>query len=141
MTAYGGRDLYSSREKQDQDMRFMRAGVFPFIATFTITVLLAVVTLLKVRDERFRTERAVAVCAILVVPFMTVRLASSAGSHFSGQNSVLSPLSKQESGVWLHFVMVVVMEYVVVLAATAVALCARRGVVVEDEKMEREDDV
>lgn len=140
MTAYGGRDLYSAHDHKDQDMRLMRAGIFLFIATFTITVILAVVSLLKVREPRFGTERAAAVCAILVVPFMTVRLAFSTGSLFSGNDSVLNPMSGDDTGVWLHFVMVVVMEYTVALATTAVALDARRAVVVDD-KVEKGDEV
>jgi hypothetical protein len=61
---------------------------------------------------------------------MSVRLAFSAGSLLSGQDSVLNPMSSEETGIWLHLFMVVVMEYVVALSATAVALTARRVVVV-----------
>ncbi|ORY61463.1 uncharacterized protein BCR38DRAFT_487220 [Pseudomassariella vexata] len=128
MTAYGGRDLYSAGQNQAQDLRLMRAGIFLFIAAFSATVILAVTTLLKVREKCYRTERATAVCALLSVPFMSVRLAFSVGSLFSGQDSVLNPLSDDEAGIWLHFFMVIVMEYVATLSATAVALTARRVV-------------
>lgn len=126
MTAYGGRDLYSARENQGKDMTLMRVGIFLFIATFTITIILAVVTLLKVREKCYRVERAAAVCALLSVPFMSVRLAFSAGSLFSGEDSVLNPMSDDNTGIWLHLFMVIIMEYVAVLSATAVALTARR---------------
>lgn len=129
MTAYGGRDLYSARQNQAEDLRLMRAGIFLFIAVFSVTVILAVVTLLKVHEKCHGTERAAAVCALLSVPFMSVRLAFSAGSLFSGQKSVLNPLSHNDTGIWLHFLMVIVMEYVAALSATAVALTARRVVI------------
>ncbi|KAA8643894.1 hypothetical protein EYZ11_006634 [Aspergillus tanneri] len=129
MTAYGGRDLYTSRDSQAQDLRLMRAGIILFIALFAGTVLLSVITMLKVRVKLYRSERAAVVCALLCVPFMSVRLAFSAGSLFSGERSVLNPMSEDETSIWLHFLMVIVMEYIVTLSATAVALTARKVVV------------
>lgn len=129
MTAYGGRDLYTSRDSQAQDLRLMRAGIILFIALFAGIMVLSVITMLKVRVKFYRTERAAVVCALLCVPFMSVRLAFSAGSLFSGQGSVLNPMSEDETGIWLHFLMVIVMEYIVTLSATAVALTARKVMV------------
>ncbi|RHZ60715.1 uncharacterized protein CDV56_108333 [Aspergillus thermomutatus] len=129
MTAYGGRDLYTSRDSQSQDLRLMRAGIILFIAIFASVVVLSVITMLKVRVKFYRTERAAVVCALLCVPFMSVRLAFSAGSLFSGEGSVLNPLSEDDTGIWLHFLMVIVMEYIATLSATAVALTARKVVV------------
>lgn len=129
MTAYGGRDLYTSKDSQAKDIRLMRAGIILFIALFTGVVLLSVVTMLKVRVKFYRTERAAVVCALLCVPFMSVRLAFSAGSLFSGEQSVLNPMAGDETSIWLHFLMVIVMEYIVTLSATAIALTARKVVV------------
>ncbi|KAK2768750.1 hypothetical protein FQN54_000606 [Arachnomyces sp. PD_36] len=126
MTAYGGRDLYSARENQGRDMTLMRVGIFLFIATFTITIILTIFTMLKVSEKRHRIERAAAVCALLSVPFMSARLAFSAGSLFSGEDSVLNPMTDNDTEVWLHLFMVIIMEYVVVLSATGVALTARK---------------
>jgi hypothetical protein len=129
MTAYGGRDLYTSRDSQAQDLRLMRAGIILFIALFAGIIVLSVITMFKVRVKFYRTERAAVVCALLCVPFMSVRLAFSAGSLFSGDGSVLNPMSGDETGIWLHFLMVIVMEYIVTLSATAVALTARKVMV------------
>ncbi|KAL4998609.1 hypothetical protein BDV10DRAFT_184994 [Aspergillus recurvatus] len=129
MTAYGGRDLYTSRDSEAQDLRLMRAGIALFIALFAGTVLLSVITMLKVPMKFYRTERTAVICALLCVPFMSVRLAFSAGSLFSGQRSVLNPMAEDETSIWLHFLMVIVMEYIVTLSATAVALTARKVVV------------
>ncbi|GES65080.1 hypothetical protein ATEIFO6365_0009057500 [Aspergillus terreus] len=129
MTAYGGRDLYTSRDSQAQDIRLMRAGIILFIALFAGVILLSVITMLKVRVKFYRTERAAVVCTLLCVPFMSVRLAFSAGSLFSGEQSVLNPMAGDETSIWLHFFMVIVMEYIVTLSATAVALTARKVVV------------
>lgn len=139
MTAYGGRDLYSARENQDRDMTLMRVGIFLFIATFTITVILTVITMLKVQSKQHRVERAAAVCALLSVPFMSARLAFSAGSLFSGEDSVLNPMSDDGTSVWLHLFMVIIMEYVVVLSATAVALTARKVEVSRDSGFGKDD--
>jgi hypothetical protein len=38
-------------------------------------------------------------------------------------------MSGDETGIWLHFLMVIVMEYIVTLSATAVALTARKVMV------------
>ncbi|GAB1214342.1 hypothetical protein ATERTT37_003504 [Aspergillus terreus] len=114
MTAYGGRDLYTSKDSQAKDIRLMRAGIILFIALFAGVVLLSVVTMLKVRVKFYRTERAAVVCALLCVPFMSVRLAFSAGSLFSGEQSVLNPMAGDET---------------ITLSATAVALTARKVVV------------
>lgn len=129
MTAYGGRDLYTSRDNQAQDLRLMRAGIALFIAVFIGTVLLSITSMLKVQMKSYRTERAAVVCALLCVPFMAVRLAFSAGSLISGEASVLNPMSEDETSIWLHFFMVVVMEYIVTLSATAISLTARKVVV------------
>jgi hypothetical protein len=126
MTAYGGRDLYTSGDNQVQDLRLMRAGIILFIALFAGIIVLSVITMLKARVKFYRTERAAVVCALLCVPFMSVRLAFSSGSLFSGDGSVLNPMSEDETGIWLHFLMVIVMEYIVTLSATAVALTARK---------------
>lgn len=128
MTAYGGRDLYSADENRLEDLRLMKAGIILFIGIFTVTVVLAVVTMLRVHEQAYRTERTATICALLSVPFMSVRLAFSAGSLFSGRDSVLNPLANSTTGIWLHLFMVIVMEYVLVLSATAVALTARRAV-------------
>lgn len=130
MTAYGGRDLYSAHEHQTEDLTLMRAGICLSIGIFTTTVILSVITLFKVQGG-YHAERAAAVCAVLAIPFMSVRMAFSAGSLFSGQDTVLNPMADDETGVWLHFFMVIIMEYVVVLSATAVALAASRVVVVD----------
>ncbi|RLM00039.1 hypothetical protein CFD26_108197 [Aspergillus turcosus] len=129
MTAYGGRDLYTSRDSQAEDLRLMRAGIILFIALFAGIIILSVVTMLKVRVKFYRTERAAVICALLCVPFMSVRLAYSAGSLFSGEGSVLNPMSEDDTGMWLHFLMVIVMEYIVTLSSSAVALTARKVVV------------
>ncbi|KAL3429206.1 hypothetical protein BDV09DRAFT_200830 [Aspergillus tetrazonus] len=129
MTAYGGRDLYTSRDHQAQDLRLMRAGIALFIAVFIGIVLLSITSMLKVQMKSYRTERAAVVCALLCVPFMAVRLAFSAGSLISGDGSVLNPMSEDETSIWLHFFMVVVMEYIVTLSATAIPLTARKVVV------------
>ncbi|RHZ68705.1 hypothetical protein CDV55_102238 [Aspergillus turcosus] len=129
MTAYGGRDLYTSRDSQAEDLRLMRAGIILFIALFSGIIILSVVTMLKVRVKFYRTERAAVICALLCVPFMSVRLAYSAGSLFSGEGSVLNPMSEDDTGMWLHFLMVIVMEYIVTLSSSAVALTARKVVV------------
>jgi hypothetical protein len=129
MTAYGGRDLYTSRDSQEQDLRLMRAGIVLFIALFAGIIILSVVTMLKVRVKFYRTERTAVICALLCVPFMSVRLAFSAGSLFSGDGSVLNPMASDDTGIWLHFLMVIVMEYIVTLSSTAVALTARKVVV------------
>ncbi|KAL4769173.1 hypothetical protein BDW60DRAFT_210259 [Aspergillus nidulans var. acristatus] len=128
MTAYGGRDLYTSRDNQAQDLRLMRAGIALFVAVFIGIVLLSIISVLKVQMKRYRTERAAVICALLCVPFMTVRLAFSAGSLFSGEGSILNPMSEDETSIWLHFLMVIVMEYIVTLSATAVSLTARKVV-------------
>jgi hypothetical protein len=104
----------------------MRAGIILFIALFAGIIVLSVITMLKARVKFYRTERAAVVCALLCVPFMSVRLAFSSGSLFSGDGSVLNPMSEDETGIWLHFLMVIVMEYIVTLSATAVALTARK---------------
>lgn len=130
MTAYGGRDLYSAGKNEARDVRLMRAGIFLFITAFTATAVLTVVTLLKVRDRRYRNERAATVCALFSVPFMSVRLAYSAGYLFSGHDSVLNPLSQDDTSIWLHFFMVIVMEYAATLSATSIALTAKRVVTV-----------
>lgn len=142
MTAYGGRDLYTTDEHQTKDLTLMRAGISIFIAIFGITVLLSVITLFKVQGG-YGNERAAAVCAVLSIPFMSVRLAFSAGSLFSGEGSVLDPMAEDDTGIWLHLFMVVVMEYVVVLSATAVALGSRRVVLVEkkDDGFDKEIEV
>ncbi|OJJ40145.1 hypothetical protein ASPWEDRAFT_102071 [Aspergillus wentii DTO 134E9] len=140
MTAYGGRDLYSNRDHQTKDLQLMRAGIVLFISAFIITVTLGGVTLMKVREKCYRTERTSTVCAILCVPFMAVRLAYSAGSLFSGEGSVLSMLGTSDTDIWVNFLMVIVMEYVVTLSATAVALTARRVVVMEVKKDPLEDE-
>lgn len=126
MTAYGGRDLYTTRKTQSKDLKLMKAGIFLFIGAFSISIILAIVTLFRARSIFKRTERTAAICALLCVPFMSVRLAYSAGSLFSGQGSVLNPLSDDDTSIWLHFLMVIVMEYIPTLSATAVALTARR---------------
>ncbi|KAL4888822.1 hypothetical protein BDV59DRAFT_210940 [Aspergillus ambiguus] len=136
LTAYGGRDLYTSSDNQAQDLRLMRAGIMLFIALFSGIVLLSVMTMLKVRVKFYRTERAAVVCALLCVPFLCVRLAFSAGSLFSGDQSVLNPMSEDETSIWLHFLMVIVMEYIATLSATAVALCARKVVVLTAGKVD-----
>jgi uncharacterized membrane protein YhaH (DUF805 family) len=128
MTAYGGRDLYTSRDNQAQDLRLMRAGIALFVAVFIGIVLLSIISMLKVQMKRYRTERAAVICALLCVPFMTVRLAFSAGSLFSGEGSILNPMSEDETSIWLHFLMVIFMEYIVTLSATAVSLTARKVV-------------
>lgn len=107
----------------------MRAGIVLFIALFAGIIILSVITMLKVRVKFYRTERAAVICALLCVPFMSVRLAYSAGSLCSGEGSVLSPMSEDDTGIWLHFLMVIVMEYIVTLSSTAVALTARKVVV------------
>ncbi|KAJ5822842.1 hypothetical protein N7447_005182 [Penicillium robsamsonii] len=136
MTAYGGRDLYTSRDSQAQDLRLMRAGIILFIAIFAAIVLLSIITMPKVRVKVYRTECTAVVCVLLCVPFMSVRLLFSAGSLFLGSQSVLNPMSENETGVWLHFLMVIVMEYIVTLSATAVALTAKRVVVLTAGKFE-----
>lgn len=129
MTAYGGRDLYTNQNKHEQDLRLMRAGSVIFIAIFVGVIVLSVVTMLKVRVKFYRTERAAVVCALLCVPFISSRLAYSVGSVFSGADSVLNPMSKSETSLWLHFLMVIVMEYIATLSSAAVALTARKVVV------------
>ncbi|KAL4983813.1 hypothetical protein BDW68DRAFT_191008 [Aspergillus falconensis] len=133
MTAYGGRDLYTSRDSQAQekekDLRLMRAGIILFIALFVGIILLSVITMLKIPMKFYRTERGAVICALLCVPFLSVRLSFSAGSLFSGERSVLDPMSENDTSIWLHFLMVIVMEYVVTLSATAVALTAKKEVV------------
>ncbi|KAF7715292.1 Uncharacterized protein PECH_007296 [Penicillium ucsense] len=129
MTAYGGRDLYTSQNRQEQDLRLMRAGIVIFIAIFVGVIVLALFTMLKVQVKFYRTERAAVVCALLCVPFMSVRLVYSAGSVFSDANTVLNPMSKDGNSIWLHFLMVIVMEYMVTLSSTAVALTARKVVI------------
>ncbi|KAF9890660.1 hypothetical protein FE257_005791 [Aspergillus nanangensis] len=129
MTAYGGRDLYTSGDSQAQDLRLMRAGIILFMALFAGIVLLSIITMFKVQVKFYRTERAAVVCTLLCVPFMSVRLAFSAGSLFSGDQSVLNPMSDDETSIWLHFFMVIVMEYIATLSATAVALTARKVLV------------
>ncbi|KAL4737899.1 hypothetical protein BDV11DRAFT_171498 [Aspergillus similis] len=128
MTAYGGRDLYTSGNSQAQDLRLMRAGIALFIAVSVGIVLLSVISMLKVQMKCYRTERVAVICALLCVPFMAVRLAFSTGSLSSGEGSVLSPTSENETSIWLHFLMVIVMEYIITLSATAVSLTARRVV-------------
>jgi len=142
MTAYGGRDLYTNDENQANDLTLMRAGISLSIAIFSITVLLSVITLYKVQGG-YGNERAAAVCAVLSIPFISVRLAFSVGSLFSGEGSVLDPMAEDDMGVWLHLFMVVLMEYIVVLSATAVALGSRRVVVVEkkDNGFDKEIEV
>lgn len=108
----------------------MRVGICLSIAVFAITVLLSIITLFKVQGG-YGNERAAALCAVLSIPFMSVRLAFSAGSLFSGEGSVLDPMAEDDTGVWLHLFMVVVMEYIVVLSTMAVALGSRRVVLVE----------
>lgn len=130
MTAYGGRDLYTTDQHQTKDLTLMRVGICLSIAVFAITVLLSIITLFKVQGG-YGNERAAALCAVLSIPFMSVRLAFSAGSLFSGEGSVLDPMAEDDTGVWLHLFMVVVMEYIVVLSTMAVALGSRRVVLVE----------
>ncbi|KAJ5490406.1 hypothetical protein N7453_011231 [Penicillium expansum] len=134
MTAYGGRDLYTSHDNQARDLRLMRGGIFLFIAIFGGIILLSVMTMPRVQVKAYRTERAAVVCALLCVPFMGVRLSFSAGSLFSGERSVLNPMSEDETSIWLHFLMVIVMEYIVTLSATAVSLTARRVMVLTAER-------
>lgn len=148
LTAYGGRDLYSAAQNQSRDIKFMRAGTFIFISIFTITIVLAMLTLLKVSrgHSSYRTERAATVCMLLCVPFMTIRLAFSVGSLFTtsvGGASVLNPMSEDNTDIWVHFFMVIVMEYVAALSATAVALTAKQKVVLEggkDDLFEESED-
>ncbi|KAJ5554881.1 hypothetical protein N7535_007324 [Penicillium sp. DV-2018c] len=139
MTAFGGRDLYASRENEGQDLRLMRAGIFLFIALFAAIIIISVITMLKVRVKFYRTERSAVICTLLCVPFMSVRLSYSAGSLFSGAQSVLSPVSEDQTSIWLHFLMVIVMEYIVTLSATAVALTARKVVVLTAGKLVDEE--
>lgn len=56
---------------------------------------------------------------------------------------MLDPMAEDDMGVWLHLFMVVLMEYIVVLSATAVALGSRRVVVVEkkDNGFDKEIEV
>jgi cytochrome bd-type quinol oxidase subunit 2 len=124
MTAFGGRDLYTSKNNEARDVRLMRAGIIIFILVFSVAVVLAVVTMTKVKG--YKAERNATICALLAVPFMSVRLAYSAGSLFSGSDSVLNPISSDDTSVWLHLFMVIIMEYAVTLSATAVALTAKR---------------
>lgn len=143
MTAYGGRDLYSARENQDKDILLMRVGVVLFICIFSVVILLTIITLMKVREKGHKTERTAAVCTALCIPFMCVRLAFSAGSMFSGSDSVLNPMTSDDTGVALHLFMVVLMEYAVTLSSTAVALTARRMVAIGmeiDELLSDEDE-
>ena len=116
----------------------MRVGICLSIAVFAITVLLSIITLFKVQGG-YGNERAAALCAVLSIPFMSVRLAFSAGSLFSGEGSVLDPMAEDDTGVWLHLFMVVVMEYIVVLSTMAVALGSRRVVLVEKKGEDRSD--
>ncbi|KAJ9398048.1 hypothetical protein DTO282F9_4958 [Paecilomyces variotii] len=144
MTAYGGRDLYTTRKTQSKDLKLMKAGIFLFIGAFSISIILAIITLFRARSIFKRTERTAAICALLCVPFMSVRLAYSAGSLFSGQGSVLNPLSDDDTSIWLHFLMVIVMEYIPTLSATAVALTARRMTIThirnDEDKYDLDDE-
>ncbi|KAH8658233.1 hypothetical protein BX600DRAFT_439403 [Xylariales sp. PMI_506] len=127
MTAYGGRDLYSaSADHQSEDLTLMQIGIYLFITTFTITIFLTIATMLMVNQKQHRTERMATICAMMTIPFMSVRLAFSVGSMFSGDGTVLNPVSDDDTQVWLHFLMVVCMEYLATLSATAVALTSRR---------------
>jgi cytochrome bd-type quinol oxidase subunit 2 len=133
MTAYGGRDLYTSKDHQDKDVKLMRAGAILFILIFVVYIVLTIATMMKVREKGHRTERTATICALLAVPFMSVRLAFSAGSLFSGSDSVLNPMSSDDTPLWLHLFMVILMEYVVILSTTTVALTARRIVSIGGE--------
>lgn len=126
MTAYGGRDLYAGRDSVNLDLTLMRAGIVIFMIVFTIIVILAILTMLVVRAKFYRTERMAAICVLLCVPFMSARLVYSAGSVFFLNQSVLNPVTDAETSVWLHFFMVIIMEYVMAMSATAVALTARK---------------
>lgn len=134
MTAYGGRDLYTSAKDQDKDVTLMRAGIFIFIGIFTITILLACLTFLRVsRCHCHRTERIAAICVLMCTPFMAIRLAFSVGSLFTasgggdkGSESVLNPMSDDSTDIWVHFLMVIVMEYIAALSTTAVSLTAKK---------------
>ncbi|ETS77087.1 hypothetical protein PFICI_10961 [Pestalotiopsis fici W106-1] len=134
MTAYGGRDLYTAGKNAQRDLTLMRVGIFLFITTFAVAVVLAVITVLKASGKGYRTEWAVAVCALLSVPFMAVRLTFSTASLFTGQDSVLNPMTDNDTGVWLHLFMVVIMEYIISFSATAVGLTSRRVVSIAIEK-------
>lgn len=150
MTAYGGRDLYTSGQHQNQDVTLMRAGIFIFISIFTITIILAALTFTRVsRCHCHSTERVATACTLLCIPFMSIRLAFSVGSLFSssgagdkGSQTVLNPMSDDNTDIWVHFLMVIVMEYVAALSATAVALAATKKVVpvLEPGKVLDEDD-
>lgn len=138
LTAYGGRDIYTSAQNQSRDIILMRAGTFIFISIFTVMVVLAVLTLLNVsRQCCHQTERAATICTLLCVPFMTIRLAFSVGSLFTmsdGNKSVLNPMSEENTDIWVHFFMVIVVEYVVALSATGVALTAKNRIMLESGK-------
>ncbi|KAI1348599.1 hypothetical protein F5Y01DRAFT_328371 [Xylaria sp. FL0043] len=134
MTAYGGKDLYTGGKNMQRDLILMRVGIFLFIGTFAIAVVLAVITVLKVNEKGYRTEWAIAVCALLSVPLMAVRLSFSTASLFTGQDSVLNPLTNNDTGLWLHFFMVIIMEYIISFSATTAGLTARRVVTVTTEK-------
>lgn len=150
MTAYGGRDLYTSGQHQKKDLTLMRAGIFVFIGIFTVTVILAALTFIRVsRCHCHRTERVATACMLLCIPFMSIRLAFSVGSLFSSfggghqQNqSVLNPMSDDNTDIWVHFFMVIIMEYVAALSAAAVSLTAKKKVapVLEPGKVLDEDD-
>lgn len=174
MTAYGGRDLYTSQQSKARDLRLMRAGICLNIIIFAVVVILAVITLNKVENRNLRmkavapaaedpsaedasaedastevastevastagrsaevklvegrgAEGRAAICALLSVPFMCVRLSYSAGTLFSGSDSVLNPTSDDDTAVWLHLVMVIFMEYAIIFSVMAVALTARRA--------------
>lgn len=67
---------------------------------------------------------------------MSIRLAFSVGSLFTasggsdkGGGSVLNPMSDDNTDAWVHFFMVIIMEYIVALSTTAVSLTAKKKVV------------
>lgn len=136
MTAYGGRDLYTSAKDQSKDVTLMRAGIFIFIGIFIVTMLLACMTFMRVSGcHCHRTERIAATCVLLCIPFMTIRLAFSVGSLFTasgggekGSGSVLNPMSDDSTDIWVHFFMVIIMEYIAALSTTAVSLTAKKRV-------------
>lgn len=154
MTAFGGHDLYTAGDNRHRDVTLMRAGIFIFIGVFTATVFLAGLTFVRVsRCLCHRTERTAVACVLMCIPFMSIRLAFSVGSLFTasggggdkGTGSVLNPMSDDNTDVWVHFFMVIIMEYVAALSTTAVSLTAKKKVAPslppeKDLDMEKDDD-
>ena len=104
----------------------LRASIFVFIGLSITILVLSAISLPKVRH--YRAERVVIITLFATVPFIMVRLAYSILTVFADQtaDSIFNPTGSVDRSVWVHFVMVVAMEMIVVILAELSSMASSR---------------